>query len=96
LQFIEGPELDVFTLLAVLALALCIAAIFWGLRAHNRGALWLGYAGFSFEILAIYAKTIGTLLNTSLFFLVAALIVSALAAMAYRLHTEGEVKEVRS
>ncbi|MCC7252988.1 DUF2157 domain-containing protein [Hyphomicrobium sp.] len=90
LQFFEEPALDVFILLAVLALALLIAAIFWGLRSGNRGALWLGYVGFSVEILAIYGKTIGTLLNTSLFFLVAGLIVSGLAAVAYRLHARGE------
>ena len=89
LQFFEDPELDVFILLAVLALALLITAIFWGLKSGNRGALWLGYIGFSVEILAVYGKTIGTLLNTSLFFLVAGLIVSALAALAYRLHARG-------
>lgn len=94
LQFIEGPELDIFTLLAVLALALLIGAIFWGLQSGNRGALWLGYVGFSVEILALYAKTIGTLLNTSLFFLVAGLIVSGLAAVAYRLHARGEPQGV--
>jgi uncharacterized membrane protein len=92
LQFVEGPELDVFTLLAILVLALVVASIFWGLKAGNRGALWLGYIGFSVEILAIYMKTIGTLLNTSLFFLVAGLIVSALAAVAYRLHARGEIQ----
>jgi uncharacterized membrane protein len=74
----------------VLALALLIAAIFWGLRSGNRGALWLGYVGFSIEILAIYGKTVGTLLNTSLFFLIAGLIVSGLAWVAYRLHQHGE------
>lgn len=89
LQFIEGPTLDVFILLAVLALALLIATIFWGMKSGNRGALWLSYVGFSVEILAIYGKTIGTLLNTSLFFLVAGLIVSGLAAIAYRLHQRG-------
>lgn len=96
LQFIEDPTLDVFILLAVLALALLIAAIFWGLKSGNRGALWLGYVGFSIEILAIYGKTIGTLLNTSLFFLVAGLIVSGLAAVAYRLHQQGEPKAAAS
>lgn len=89
LQFIEDPALDVFILLAVLALALLIATIFWGMKAGNRGALWLAYIGFSVEILAIYGKTVGTLLNTSLFFLVAGLIVSGLAAIAYRLHQRG-------
>ena len=96
LQFIEDPTLDVFILLAVLALALLIAAIFWGLKSGNRGALWLGYVGFSIEILAIYGKTIGTLLNTSLFFLVAGLIVSGFAAVSYRLHQQGEPKAAAS
>ena len=79
-----------FILLAVLALLLLVAAIFWGLNAGNRGALWIGYVGFSIEILAIYGKTIGTLLNTSLFFLIAGLIVSGLAFVAYRLHARGQ------
>ena len=93
LQFIEDPKLDVFILLAVLALAITLGAIYWGLQHHNRGALWLGYIGFSFEILAVYAKTIGTILNTSLFFLVAGLIVSGLAALAHRLHKRRETAQ---
>lgn len=92
LQFFEEPPLDVFTLLAVLALALLIAAIFWGLKTGNSGALWLGYVGFSVEILAVYVKTLGTLLNNALFFLVAGLIVSALAAIAYRLNARNEAE----
>ena len=96
LQFFEDPTLDVFVLLAVLALALLVAAIYWGLKSANRGALWIGYTGFSVEILAVYGKTMGTLLNTSLFFLVAGLIVSGLAAVAYRLHRRGEPDAVAS
>lgn len=86
LQFNERPELDVFILLAVLAIALSIAAISWGLHTDNRAALWFGYVAFSIEILSIYSKTIGTLLDTSLFFLVAGVIVAGLAALAYRIH----------
>lgn len=96
LQFFESPTLEAFILLAVLALVLLIAAIFWGLKAGNRGALWIGYVGFSVEILAIYGKTIGTLLNTSLFFLIAGLIVSGLAALAYRLHARGQPQAATS
>ena len=58
----------------------------WALRTDNRGALWVGYAAFAIEIFAIYDKMLGTLLNTSLFFLVSALIVSALAWTAVLLH----------
>lgn len=86
LQFLEGPPLDVFVLLAVVAMAMSIAAIYWGLHTENRAAIWLGYIGFSVEILSIYSKTIGSLLNTSLFFLIAGIIVAALAVLAYRIH----------
>jgi uncharacterized membrane protein len=75
-----------FTTLAALTLALLVAAMYWALRTGNRGALWVGYVAFAVEIFAIYVRMLGTLLNTSLFFLVAALIVSALAWAAYRLH----------
>jgi uncharacterized membrane protein len=72
--------------LALLTLALLIGAMLWALKVDNRGALWLAYAGFTLEIFALYLRTLGSFLNTSLFFLVAALIVSALAWLAYWLH----------
>ena len=72
--------------LAVLTLALLLAAMLWALRADNRAALWLAYAAFALEIFTLYLKTFGTLLNTSLFFLVAAVMVSLLAWTAYKLH----------
>jgi uncharacterized membrane protein len=75
-----------FVGLAALTLALLVAAMFWALHTDNRGALWIAYIAFAVEIFAIYVRMLGTLLNTSLFFLIAALIVSALAWVAYRLH----------
>ncbi|MEI9901684.1 MAG: hypothetical protein WDN31_18005 [Hyphomicrobium sp.] len=48
--------------------------------------LWLGYAGFSIEVLGIYFKTVGTLLGSSLFFLSAGVLVILLSVVAYRLH----------
>jgi uncharacterized membrane protein len=75
-----------FIALAAVTLALLVAAMFWALHTDNRGALWIAYIAFAVEIFAIYVRMLGTLLNTSLFFLVAALIVSALAWAAYRLH----------
>jgi len=95
MQFIEGRILygsqDVesiqrLVLLAILALALLLGAMLWALSSDNRGALWFAYTGFAIEIFTLYARTFGTLLNTSLFFLVAALLVSGLAWIAYRLH----------
>ncbi len=94
LQFVQSPTLGAFIALAVFALLLTLAAIWWGLAAPDRLALWLGYIGFSIEILAIYGKTIGTLMGSSLFFLTVGLIVAGLAYLAYRLHNRQQPQEV--
>jgi len=86
LQFIEGAPLSNFILLAIGALALVLGGIALGLREGSSALLWLGYAGFSIEVLGLYFKTIGTLLGSSLFFLSAGAIVILLAYVAYRLH----------
>ncbi len=102
MQFIEGFSLfgavdrlstGQFGALAALTVALLIGAMFWALASGNRGALWLGYVAFAVEIFAIYVRMLGTLLNTSLFFMIAALIVSALAWVAYRLHDRGAARQ---
>jgi len=94
LQYSETPSANEYIVLAILTLALTLAAIWWGLSAPNRGALWLGYIGFSSEILAIYQKTVGSLMGTSLFFLVAGVLVAALAFMAYRLNERQQAREI--
>jgi uncharacterized membrane protein len=86
LQFIETIPLDSLILLAMLTLALVVGGVWIGLATSNGALLWLGYAGFSIEVLALYFKTIGTLLGSSLFFLSAGVIVILLAVAAYRLH----------
>jgi uncharacterized membrane protein len=97
LQFVGRPSPGGLAALALLTLALLIAAVWWGWRTQHRAALWLGYAGFSLEILSLYFKTIGSLLGTSLFFLVAGVVVSALAWLAYRLLAkQASVHEVAS
>lgn len=73
-------------LLAVMTLVGLLAAMYWALQTGNRGALWIGYGAFAAEIYALYWRTLGSLLDTSLFFLVAAILVSALAWVAYLLH----------
>lgn len=88
----DAPRLIVT---AMLSLALALGAIAWGFRSGNRALLWSGYIGFSLEILSLYFKTVGSLIGTSLFFLIAALIVAALAALAWRLHAR-ETSEVTS
>lgn len=94
LQFFEDPTLGTLIALAALTLVLLLAAISYALATGNRGVLWLGYIGFSLEILSVYWKTVGSILNTSLFFLIAALIVAGLAYMALRLAQRGPGKEV--
>jgi uncharacterized membrane protein len=87
LQFIENPHLDNLILLAIVTLALVVGGIWIGLKNNNGSLLWLGYAGFSIEVLALYFKTVGTLLGSSLFFLSAGIIVILLAVAAYWLHS---------
>jgi uncharacterized membrane protein len=87
LQFIETVQLDRLILLAIVTLALVVGGIWIGLKTSNGALLWLGYAGFSIEVLALYFKTVGTLLGSSLFFLSAGVIVILLAIAAYRLHS---------
>jgi uncharacterized membrane protein len=94
LQFFESPSLGTLIALAALTLVMLLAAISYGLSTANRGVLWLGYIAFSLEILSLYWKTVGSILETSLFFLIAALIVAALAYMAWRLAQRGSGKEV--
>ena len=94
MQFIERIGNSALILIAALTLALLLAAIGYGLTARNRGAVWLGYIGFSIEILALYWKTVGSILDTSLFFLVAGVIVAALAFMAWRLAARSSVQQV--
>jgi uncharacterized membrane protein len=85
LQFLETPSIGKLILLAVVTLILLIAVISHALSVGNRGALWLGYIAFSVEILSLYGQTIGSILGTSLFFLIAAVIVALLAYAALRL-----------
>lgn len=96
LQFMKSPSTSEFVVLAIFALGLTLAAIWWGLAGSDRLALWLGYLGFSIEILGIYGKTVGTLLGSSVFFLTAGFVVAGLAYFAYRLHAQREARELVS
>ncbi len=87
-KFIESRDAGTLALLSVVTMALLLAAVAWGWRTEHKPVLWLGYAGFSAEVLALYFVTIGTLLGTSLFFLVTGLIVIGLSWLAYRLHAQ--------
>lgn len=93
LQFIETVSMGKLAALGAISLILLLALIWYALDTRNRGALWIGYIGFSVEILSLYVKTVGSMLDTSLFFLIAGILVAGLAAMAWRLHARqtGEV-----
>lgn len=85
LQFGENPTGVALIVMASLTLLLMVGAIAYGMSTRRSSTIWLGYLGFSIEILALYVNTIGTILGTSLFFLVAGVLVAALAALAWRL-----------
>lgn len=93
LQFVEHTQVRELIFLAAITLGLLLGLIWYGLLSENRALLWLGYLGFSIEIFSIYMKTVGTLLDTSVFFLVAALLVAVLAGLAWRLHAHTGARE---
>jgi uncharacterized membrane protein len=72
--------------LAVISLALILGATFWGARAGHKPLTWIAYAAFCAELLGVYFRTLGFLLDTSLFFLFAGLLVAGLAFLAFHLH----------
>lgn len=90
------PYMNGLVPIAVFTLALAIGAVVWGLRTSNSSIVWIGYVAFSIEILGLYFKTIGSLLSTSAFFLSAAVLVAALAVVAYRLHARQGGTEVQA
>jgi uncharacterized membrane protein len=88
LQFLIRDSDNHIVAFGALTLALIVGALLWAWRTDNRPALWIAYTTFSIEIFSLYIKKLGTLMGTSAFFLVAGLLVIALAAIAYRLHAK--------
>jgi len=85
LQFARNIPLGRLSILAIVTLIVVIAVIAWAINTGNRPALWISYAAFSAEILALYFRTLGTLIDTSLFFGLAGVLVIALSTAAFRL-----------
>ena len=83
-QFDYSNDLGWFITWATIGLILSVAAIWSGIHTGRPAVVRLGYVVFSFEVLTIYFKTIGTLLGSAGFFLVAGLIMVGLAALALR------------
>lgn len=86
LQFVAQPSTVVLIILAAATLLALVGAIGWAWKQDNRPALWIAYTAFSIEIFALYIKKLGSLMDTSAFFLTAGLLVSGLAFAALRLH----------
>ncbi|MFN3869282.1 MAG: DUF2157 domain-containing protein [Hyphomicrobiaceae bacterium] len=90
MQFVNTIALGPLVMIAALSLALLLGLVVYGLRTGQRHLVWLGYSGFSVEILGVYFKTVGTLLGSSVFFFTAGFVVIGLAGLAWRLHRAEE------
>lgn len=92
LQFIDWQrELASVIGLAVVTLTLSLAAVAWALRTEDRWLLRAAFLAFSIEVVCLYARTLGTLMNTSFFFVGAGIFVIALALLAFWLN--GKLRE---
>lgn len=85
LQVIEDTPGWGIALFALLSLALIVSVLVFAVRTQHTALVRIAYLLFSIEMMALYFKTLGTLLDTALFFLVAGLLVIALAMVAWRL-----------
>ena len=82
LAFTKGVNIWIFGAFH-LALGLGVAA--FGQRRHERYLINLGLGAFAIEILYIYFRLFGTMMQTSLFFLIGGLLLIALAFAMTRL-----------
>ena len=82
LQFVHADNAN-FAWIAALTLAGIIGALMVGGRI-GRSLRWQAYLGFALEIAAIYAITIGSMLGTAGFFLLAAIGLGILAFVIIR------------
>ena len=80
---LSGPPAVV--VLAITYFGLAVWAINLGQRRHHRGAINLGIAAFGIEALYVYFETIGSLLDTALFFLAGGVALVAMAVLLERI-----------
>ena len=86
MQFASNISIALLVAYAVLTLGADRRAPYaWVMHTDNRPALWVSYAAFSAEILALYFRTLGTLIDTSFFFASAGILVIGLASIAFKL-----------
>ena len=82
LSGIAGIDISTRVLVSIAVLASALALIAGGLLAGLGTLIGIGYAVFGVSVLMLLWRTIGTLLNQSLFFLVAGVVLVGLAAGA--------------
>ncbi|MBS0242222.1 MAG: DUF2157 domain-containing protein [Proteobacteria bacterium] len=95
LQFVTRPGTTHTLLFGAIVLAGVVGVLWWAWQSHRQALLKPAYGAFAFEVFALYVKKIGTLLGTSAFFLIAGLLVAALAWAAMRLHVKSTAATTR-
>lgn len=83
-SIIPAPQLIVLTVFALGYFALAIMVIKMGQRRRHTAAINIGFAAFAVETLYIYFETLGTLLDTALFFLTGGIVLVVLAILLER------------
>lgn len=83
--FDRHDSLGVFLFWAVLGLGLSVATILLSGRTGQKSLARIGYIGFGIEALTIYFRTVGTLLGSSAFFLMAGGLLVGLAVLALKI-----------
>lgn len=84
LQFVFAESVPAFSVLAAITFAGIAGALVIGGRA-GRKVRWLAYLGFAVEISFVYVATIGTMLGTAGFFVLAAIGLGILAVVIIRI-----------
>ncbi|MEM6616924.1 MAG: DUF2157 domain-containing protein [Pseudomonadota bacterium] len=75
-----GPS--AFLIFAATTIAVSVLAVAAGVAYDVPHLVWVGYVAFAVEAVALYFKTVGTLLETSAFFLLAGLLIIVIAVGA--------------
>ncbi len=96
IQFFRQIQLGTMVMAAALTFAILAGALICGIQIRSRLVMWLAYAGLVAEILTLYFEKLGTLINTSLFFLVTGTAIFALASVLMRYGGAPRETEARS
>ncbi len=83
LQFVENANLVALLVLAAITIGIAIGAIAWGLRMNDLALSRAGYGAFAIEVVGLFIKTVGSLIGSSLFFVVTGAGVIGLAVLAF-------------